>query len=216
MFSLPPSLKRLVKELSDLPALGPRQATRLALYLVTREPRKAALIAQALGDTSKIKTCERCFFIFDPYSAESDPATRGKGEGLCDICRNPNRDKGIIMVLEKETDLISIENTNRFKGRYLILGELPKTGLLGAIQKERLAKLRADVSGLPDGKAVEIILGFNPTSLGDFHASLIGKELAPLTLKLSRLGRGLPSGGEIEFADDETLGSALQSRGSIN
>lgn len=116
------------------------------------------------------------------------------------------------MVVEKETDLLSLEKTGRFKGRYLVLGEMPRTGVLTSEQKRRLAVLIKTLEALPSGKAEEIILAFNPTGLGDFHASLVSKELSPLAIKMSRLGRGLPSGGEIEFADDETLGSAFEGR----
>jgi recombination protein RecR len=149
---------------------------------------------------SGLRTCERCFFFF-----ETDGA-------LCSICSSASRDQSLIMVVEKEADLMSLEDTGRFKGRYLVLGEMPKTGLLEDWQKQRLEALVTFVKKELGGSAKEIILALNPTSLGDFHASLLTKELMPLTKKLSRLGRGLPQGGEIEFADDETLGSALEGR----
>ena len=116
------------------------------------------------------------------------------------------------MVVEKETDLISLENTKKFAGRYFIIGEIPKTGVLETSQKLRLQNLKTFIQKELGGKAQEIVLGFNPTSLGDLQASLLMKELAPLTAKMSRLGRGLPTGGEIEFADDETLGASLDRR----
>ena len=101
------------------------------------------------------------------------------------------------------------EKTNKFKGRYFILGAIHKTGILEEWQKLRLENLK---KYLRKDQAEEIILAFNPTSQGDYNASLIAKELKPFAKKISRLGRGLPVGGEIEFADDETLGSALERR----
>jgi recombination protein RecR len=116
------------------------------------------------------------------------------------------------MVVEKETDLLSLENAGKFNGRYFIIGEIPKTGILEDWQKLRLQNLKSCTQKELQGKAEEIILALNPTSTGDFNASLLARELESFAKKISRLGRGLPTGGEIEFADDETLGSALERR----
>jgi len=214
---LPEAVKNLADELSELPSIGPRQALRLAFYLVGQGQESIRNLARDIDALRKIKICERCFFVH-----QNDGS-------LCDICKNQARRKDIIMVVEKETDLISLENTGKFSGRYFILGAIPKTGLLEGWQKLRLQRLKSFIEKeLKDpsassgqgkalrpgsGRAEEIILAFNPTSAGDFHASLVSRELAPFAKKISRLGRGLPTGGEIEFADDETLGSALERRG---
>lgn len=158
------------------------------------------MLARDIAELEKIKICERCFFIHQNQGS------------LCDICKNPGRRQDIVMIIEKETDLISLENTGKFNGRYFILGLIPKTGILENEQKLRLQTLKTFIEKELGGKSEEIILAFNPTSVGDFNASLVGKELQGLTKKISRLGRGLPTGGEIEFADDETLGSALDRR----
>lgn len=200
MVPLPSSIRRLIKELSAIPSIGPRQATRIAFYLASEGRDLAESLAGGLHGLKGIKTCSRCFFIHEGAAK------------LCEFCADSSRDQALVMILEKETDLISMENTGKFKGRYLVLGEMPKTGLLENWQKERLDTLKEFLKKEFKGKAKEIILALNPTSLGDFHASLLAKELAGFTPKLSRLGRGLPTGGEIEFADDETLGSAFQSR----
>jgi len=205
---LPEAVQRLIHQLSDLPGIGPRQATRLAFHLVNRGPAAIRSLAEELGELETIKICERCFFVHENKDA------------LCDTCKNPARDQRIIMVVEKETDLLSIENTGKFTGRYLVLGAIPRTGLLEDAQKLRLQNLRRFIEkelGGPSassghGKAEEIILGMSPTHVGDFNATLVARELAPLAKKMTRLGRGLPTGGEIEFADDETLGSALERR----
>lgn len=197
---LPDPIQKVADELSELPSIGPRQAIRLAFYLVGRKKEHIRALALAVDGLRHIKICERCFFV---HQNDGD---------LCDICKNPNRNQSIIMVVEKETDLVSLENTRKFTGRYFIVGPVPKTGLLEDWQKARLASLKAFIQGNLGGQADEIVLAFNPTSLGDLQATLLMKELAPLSKKMNRLGRGLPTGGEIEFADDETLGSALDRR----
>jgi len=202
---LPESINRFIEKLSELPSLGPRQATRVAFYLLRSGENNIKELGDAIHDMRNIKTCTRCFFIHQSESA-------GNGGGLCDICRDPRRVSNIIMVVEKETDLLSLENAGKFLGKYLILGEIPKTGVLESWQKLRLQNLKSIIQKELNGKAEEIILALNPTSVGDFNASSLARELEPFTKKISRLGRGLPTGGEIEFADDETLGSALERR----
>jgi len=198
--NLPTALRNLTDRLAELPSIGPRQAMRLAFYLVQKGADNIRGLAEDIDELRQIKICERCFFVHQ------------NKDSICDICKNPSRLQNLIMVVEKETDLISLENTGRFTGRYFILGLIPKTGLLSEAQKLRLQNLKSFIQKLPEGKAEEIILAFNPSSIGDFHAALITKELQPSAKKISRLGRGLPTGGEIEFADDETLGSALERR----
>jgi len=198
---LPKPVERVIEELSKLPSIGPRQAIRLAFYISRENKGELKGFAEAIDGLRGVKVCERCFFI---HQNEDE---------LCDICRDARRKQGIIMVIEKETDLISLEDTKKFIGRYFITGPIPKTGFLEPWQKQRLESLKGFVQKDLGGTADEIILAFNPTSLGDFQASLLIKELHPLAKKISRLGRGLPTGGEIEFADDETLGSALDRRG---
>ena len=207
---LPDSFLKLIDALAELPSIGPRQATRLAFYLMGRDQNSIQNLSRTIDELRKIKICERCFFIHQNSGA------------LCDICENPGRRRDIIMIVEKETDLLSLENTGKFTGRYFILGPIPKTGFFQDWQKLRLQNLKSfiqkdlvsniDHRTSNNGVAEEIILGFDPTTIGDFNASLLEKELKPFAKKISRLGRGLPTGGEIEFADDETLGSALEKR----
>jgi recombination protein RecR len=201
---LPAPIQKVVDELSELPSIGPRQAIRLAFYLIGEGKTNIRGLALGIAELANIKVCERCFFIH-------------QNEGiLCDICKNPHRTQNVIMVIEKETDLISLENSGKYTGRYFIIGEIPKTGFIEEAQKMRLQSLKNFIqAAAPDGlggKAEEIIFGFNPTALGNLQTSVLTKELAPLAKKISRLGRGLPTGGEIEFADDETLGASLERR----
>ncbi len=197
---LPDPMQKVVDELSELPSIGPRQAIRLAFYLINEGPDHLRNLGGAIEGLATMKVCARCYFI---HENEDD---------LCDICANPARNAKIIMAVEKETDLLSLENTKRYTGRYFIVGPVPKTGFLEPWQKARLTALAAFVKEELGGQADEIILAFNPTSLGDFQASLLMKELSPLAKRVSRLGRGLPTGGEIEFSDDETLGASLERR----
>lgn len=200
MAAIPEPIQKLINKFAELPSIGPRQATRLAFYLIGQGSDTINSLARNLDELKKIKICSRCFFV---HRNENN---------LCSFCMDKARKQNVIAVVEKETDLLSIENTKKFNGRYFILGIIPKTGILDDWQKLRLQSLKTFIQKELSGKAEEIILAFNPTSNGDFNSTLITKELQPLTKKITRLGRGLPTGGEIEFADDETLGSALEQR----
>lgn len=197
---IPESIKKFVDVFSELPGIGPRQAIRLAFYFVGKGKGVQNTTIQAIEAFKNIKICKQCFFIHENEN------------GLCDICGNSNRNRKVIAVVLKETDLVSIENTKNFNGRYLVLGDLRRSGLLGEDQKFRLSEFKSWVNKNLGGKAEEIIIAVNPTTYGDLNASLIAKELQPFANKLSRLGRGIPTGGEIEFADEETLKNALDRR----
>ena len=217
----PDSIKKFIDIFASLPSIGTRQAARLCFHLINSGKAKIEEVSEVIKTLKSLKICSECFLVHD---------TDSRSGNLCHICRDPKRHKGIIMIVEKETDLISLEKTKKFKGRYLILGPLSKSGAMEPIQKLRLNQLKNSIkkqsnslstsSGQAQpsleataGKAEEIIIAINPTTYGDLNASLITKELAPFAKKISRLGRGLPTGGEIEFADEETLSSALESRG---
>lgn len=207
----PEPIKKFVDIFSKFPSIGPRQATRLAFYLISSGKNKLEETSKVIADLKTIKICFDCFFV---HSNE---------DNLCNICRDKKRNKNIIMVVEKETDLTSIERAKTFTGRYLILGELTKTGVLEGMQKLRLNHLKTLIKKLPMGHsepqneeshsiAEEIIIATNPTTYGDLNAMIIKKELDGFAGKFSRLGRGIPTGGEIEFADEETLEEALKRR----
>lgn len=200
MITLPDSISRAVRTLSELPSIGPRQATRLVFWLLGRKNGTVAGVAQVISALGSVKICDRCFFVHENVS------------NRCSICENGARKPELIMVVEKETDLMSVENTGKFMGRYLVLGPIPKSGALEETGQFRLEILKRTIERDLGGQAEEIILGFSPTAFGNFAASVLAKELALFTKRLTRLGQGLPSGGEIEFADDETLGSALDGR----
>lgn len=198
--TIPELIKQFVDAIAELPGIGPRQAIRLAFYFINRGKGFNEQIANAVISLQKITLCKNCFNI----TANSN--------GLCSICENPKRDQSIIAIIEKETDLMSMENTKRFNGVYLILGDLRKTGILDAGQKNRIEILKDRITKNLGGRAKEIIVAFNPTTYGDINSQIIGKELRTFTEKISRLGRGIPTGGEIEFADEETLTAAIERR----
>jgi len=200
---LPDPIKKFADLFSALPSLGPRQATRLAFYLASRGKAEIAELANALARLANLETCAECFAHYTPA---------GKTSGnLCRICGSPARNQQVIAIVEKETDLSSIEATKKFPGRYLVLGEVSRDGVLETEQKLRLAHLKHSI-GKRLGQAEEIILALSPTTLGDIEAGLLVAELKPIAKKITRLGRGLPTGGEIEFADEDTLGGALDNR----
>jgi recombination protein RecR len=198
---LPEEIKKFVEEFEKLPSIGPRQATRLAFRLISSGQAKLSELSDAVSGLKRVKICPRCFFVHSQKSK------------LCSICSDESRLNNIFMVVEKETDLMSIERTGKFKGKYLVLGELTRSGVLEPWQKLRLNSLKKIITDeIPDKKSKEIIIALNPTTYGDLNTSLIEKELKPFAEKITRLGRGIPTGGEIEFADEETLSHSLTRR----
>jgi len=197
---LPDPIKNFVDVFSKLPSLGPRQATRLAFFISNLGKTKIKEIADAISGLTNLTGCSRCFRTHT-----------GSGK-LCSICSNPLRSNTLIAIIEKETDLISLEKTKKFNGWYLVIGELHKNGELEPEQKLRLASLKSFIQKELGNKAEEIILATNPTVYGDLNAATLKKELESCANKITRLGRGIPTGGEIEFADEETLGQALERR----
>lgn len=194
---LPESVKKLIGILSELPSLGPRQATRLVFHLINSDIGAVNELSRSLNDLKTLKICERCFFI-----AENE-------KKLCVFCLDQNRRKDLIAIIEKPTDLISLEKSGSFNGQYFILGELSKNGVFGPTQRLRIQNL---AERLRNESGVEVLIAVNHTTFGDFTAGLITEELKPFAKKISRLGRGIPTGGEIEFADGETLRNAIERR----
>ena len=197
---VPSPLNKFVEIFSALPGIGPRQAVRLAFFFIQQGVAFNDEVAKTILALKKMKVCRECFYVHQNVS------------GLCDICSDKNRNQKLIAIVEKETDLMSLENIGQFHGRYLILGDLTRTGILETGQKLRLNSLKTWIEKELDGQAEEIIVALNPSPQGELMTNLITEELKNLAGKISRLGRGIPSGGEIEFADEETLGSALKRR----
>jgi len=155
-----------------------------------------------------IKLCPSCFNPFDP-SANSGQALQSTSEQkgtLCPICQNNSRDKNILCIVEKETDLEAIEKTKLYKGIYFILG-----GTIN-LKKEKGIRIKELKEKITRENFKEIIIAINPTLEGESTSLFLQRELKPFGIKITKLGRGLPIGGELEYADEETLSSALEGR----
>ncbi len=203
---LPQSIENFIRLFAKLPAIGPRQATRLAFYLLRQGKSAVQELDHALASLGRLETCSQCFFPYEPRAPHNEQAN------LCTICADPARTKNVIAIVEKETDLLSLEKTKTFRGRYLILGDLARDGILEPTQKLRLKSLMTFIEKEVGGKAEEVLIALNPTTAGDIGADILKEQLKSHAKKITRLGRGLPTGGEIEFADEDTLGGALENR----
>jgi recombination protein RecR len=190
----PESIQKLAQLLAELPSLGPRQATRLAFHIAGMPADEVTELAHVLEETAHLKRCIQCFRI-DALE-----------KGLCTICNNPRREQDTVAIVEKETDVLTLEKTKAFKGRYLVIGDLPKDGILNNQHKQRLSVIK-------DGAPLsEIVICFASTTYGDMGASIVADQLKNVCKKITRLARGIPTGGEIEFADEQTLESAIRNR----
>jgi len=195
----PPSIKKLIDLFSKFPTVGPRTAARFVFYLLKLSKEEIENLTGAISDLkSAIKICPLCF---NPFQSEGE---------LCQICANPSRDKSLLCIIEKETDLLVIEKTKKYNGLYFILGGTVSRLKKADIEKLRTKELEEMVKNHPEIK--EIIIAVNPTTEGESTALYLERLLKPLAKKITRLGRGLPVGGELEYADEETLGSALEGR----
>jgi recombination protein RecR len=194
-----PSLQNLIDKFSKFPTVGPRTAARFVFYLMRLDNARVKELIKAIADLkNNIKTCPMCFNVYETEKA------------LCPVCADSRRDKVMLCVVANETDLASIEKTKTYKGLYFILG-----GTVSTLRKENLAGLRlAELENrIKTSKSInEIILAINPTSEGHTTTLYLDKILKPLNKKITKLGLGLPMGGELEYADEETLSSALQGR----
>lgn len=195
---LPPTLRHVAEAFARLPSIGPRQAIRLALFLSTMPREEADRLAQALARVADVRRCVECGF---PHEGDGD---------RCEICADPARDARTVMVVEKETDLLSLEKTGKYQGRYLVIGTLPRGGTLSRDQQERLGAYVALVSSR--GGLNELILGLSASPAGVVLGNAVRAALGTQARRITTLGRGLPRGGEIEFADEDTLGYSLDSR----
>lgn len=194
----PPAIQKLIDLFSKFPTVGPRTAARFVFYLIKLPQDNFDELLNSI--TNLRKSIKICSFCFNPFEDSE--------ETLCSICRDNSRDKTLLCVIEKEIDLISIEKTKKYKGLYFILGgtiNLNKNNK-NNIKIEEL-KQRIENNGFK-----EIIIATNPTTEGEATALYIKRELKSFNIKITRLGRGLPVGGELEYTDEETLTSAFEGR----
>lgn len=190
------SIEQLAEQFAQLPGIGRKTAHRLALYVVKMQREEVVTLARALVNVKdKVRYCSICSNI-----TEDDP---------CPICANTKRDRTAICVVEEPTDVLALERTNEFKGLYHVLGgalsPLDGIGPEDLRIKELLRRIEAST-------IEEIILALNPDVEGEATTLYISKLLKPLGLKVTRIARGLPVGTDLEFADEATLGRALEGR----
>ena len=203
----PKTIQKLIDLFAKFPTIGPRTATRFVFYLLKLPKNEIETLISSISELKNtIKTCKSCFNSFEPPKIILE---RSEKE-FCEICRNVKRDKTLLCIIEKETDLISIEKTKKYRGLYFILG-----GLIPSFKKEEIKNLRIDelikrVKKLEELE--EIIIALNSTTHGQATTLYLERLLKPLNKKITRLGQGLPVGGELEYADEETLVSALEGR----
>jgi len=194
----PQPVQRLIDEFSRLPGVGPKTASRLTYFLLRGDGQQPRDLAQALLDLKeRTRFCSTCFNI-----TEADP---------CPVCADATRQTGVLCVVEEPLDVLAIERTN-FKGRYHVLhGVLSPVEGVGPEDlriKELVARARRE-------PLTEVILATNVSLEGEATALYVQKQLAPLGIKVTRLARGLPVGGDLEYADETTLARALEGRSAM-
>lgn len=194
---LPRSVRTLIEELSKLPGVGPKSAQRLAIHLLHSPNSRLKPLGEAiLGLRDNVVFCTECWNI-----AECDP---------CDVCTNSSRDKDLICVVEEVLDVVALEKTSEYKGVYHVLhGALSPIDNIGPEQL-KLTALFDRIQRNPSIK--EVILATNPSLEGEVTALYIHKQLKDYDIRITRIARGLPVGGDLEYADQVTLSRALQGR----
>jgi len=192
-------LQRLIRELNRLPSIGQKTAQRLAFYIIKHREKLAPALAEALLEAKeKIRECSACYNLTT--------------HELCVLCRNPSRQNGQLCVVEDPRDLLNIEAARVFRGRYHILGNLISP--LDGIGPEDL-HLDELLTRLETEKIKEVIIATNPTVEGEATANYLARLIHPCGIKVTRIGFGMPVGGDLEFADELTLSRALENRREI-
>ncbi len=191
---------RLIEEFAKLPGIGPKTAQRLTFYLLRMPPEASHNLSDAIAQMrDTVMFCSQCWNITD-----HDP---------CAICRADNRDRGLICVVEEPLDILALERTRGYKGLYHVLHGAIRP--LEDIMPDDL-KIADLLRRLENGDVREVILATNPNVEGDATAAYLRKLLAPLGVRVSRIARGLPVGGDLEYADEVTLAQALEGRRAMD
>ena len=202
----PAPLARLIQELSKLPGIGEKSAARLAFHMLKGSKDDVFRLSESIGKLrQEMGLCQRCFGFSEIKAADEEPS-------LCGICRNFEREKDKICVVEEPADLIAVEKSQEFRGQYHVLhGTISPLDGIGpdALRiKELLERLR-------DSVVTEVIVATNPTMDGEATAFYLSKVIKPLGVSVTRIARGLPMGGDLEYTDAVTLGKALEGRREI-
>lgn len=191
-----PPIARLLEELERLPGIGPKSAQRLAYHILRGDDDAAGRLADAIVEVKRsIRFCDRCFNF-----AEGD---------VCDICGDPGRDTATICVVEEPRDVVAVERTGEFRGTYHVLqGAISPIDGVGPEQ----LRVRELVDRLRAGDVTEVILATDPDIEGETTALYLSRLIHPLGIRVTRIASGLPVGGDLEYADEVTLGRALEAR----
>ena len=193
-------MQDLIDELGRLPGVGPKSAQRIAFHLLAADPVDVRRLTDALTEVKdKVRFCDRCGNVAQ--------------EPLCRVCTDPRRSDATICVVEEPKDVVAIERTREFRGRYHVLGGAinPIAGI--GPDDLRIAGL---LTRLQDGTVTEVILAMDPNVEGEATATYLARLLVPMGLAVSRLASGLPVGGDLEYADEVTLGRAFEGRRRIS
>lgn len=189
-------VQELIDELGRLPGVGPKSAQRIAFHLLAAEPGEVERLANVLRQVKEqVRFCRTCGNV-----AEAD---------TCRICLDPRRDPTVVCVVEEPKDVLAVERTREFRGRYHVLGGAISP--IDGVGPDDL-RIRELVARLSDGLITELILATDPNLEGEATATYLARLLAPLQLTVTRLASGLPVGGDLEYADEVTLGRALSGR----
>lgn len=189
----PKAFQKLIKNFSSLPSVGPKMAERLVLFLFKQDSEKIKEFAENLLEIKNLRICQKCFNISE--------------DNLCEFCKDHKRDQHSLCVVEEPLDIISIERTKAYNGLYHVLGGVLQVGDSGADLKIPQLISRVENEGI-----AEVILATNPTTEGDATALYLKRKLQDSGVKITRLGRGLSTGADLEYADEITLSEALRNR----
>jgi recombination protein RecR len=191
------TVQELIDQLGRLPGIGPKSAQRVAFYLLKAPTEDAVRLSRAIVDAKeRVSFCDRCFNL-------------SEGGEECAICRDPRREERMVCVVEDSQDIVAIERTQEFRGRYHVL-----QGAFSPIDGVGVDQLRVKelMTRVGEEDIEEVIIATNPNLEGEATAALLAKYLKPMGLKVSRIASGLPVGGDLEYADELTLGRALEGR----
>jgi recombination protein RecR len=189
----------LIDELGRLPGVGPKSAQRIAFHLLAADPVDVRRLAQVLVEVKeRVRFCSVCGNVAE--------------EEVCRICRDPRRDPGVLCVVEESKDVVAIERTREYRGRYHVLGGAISP--IDGIGPDEL-RIRELMPRLSDGTVTEVILATDPNLEGEATATYLTRLLKPMGLRVTRLASGLPVGGDLEYAEEVTLGRAFEGRRSV-
>ena len=199
-------IDKLSQIFKEFPGIGERQARRFVYFLMSRTPAYSENLSSLILDLKKeVTQCKECFRFF---------ILNNKKEKLCDVCINPNIDFSTLMIIEKDSDLESVKKSRVYNGKYFILGGLVPIVEKNTKSRVRIEELKEKIS--KDGNLKEIILAFSLSPQGDYTDSYVREQLkdiiGKLNIKISSLGKGLSTGTELEYSDNDTLKNALKNR----